>query len=220
MAVAVLSCVALVGCSGSSPDEPSTSAAPAPGASNSSDLPGLTPTAGYLDRLDARWQIVLTKYPDAVRPETQIVRYITPEEFGTAIAACLTEEGFTTEALPDGGVRPAAVPEEQAEALEVAAYVCTARYPYHDLYETSLTQDQMALLHAYVTGPLTECLAKQGIDVNLSEAPSLQAFIESYGQPGETAWNPYAFVQETNPSEDEWYQIQSACPQSPPGHYG
>jgi len=168
--------------------------------------------------LDGLWKRIVAEYPDATRPDVEVVRSIAPQEVGDVFASCFEDQGFAAEALPDGGVLPAQVPEEQDEALFIAQYVCTAKYPIAEQYRQPPSEDQLRTLYEYYTGQLSDCLIARGYAIDPSEAPSLATFIETYGKVG--AWSPYAIVVESNPTQDQWYETEKACPQSPPGLFG
>lgn len=216
----VLAGAALVGCSPVPPGDPGSTDAP-PSAATQAPVPGLEPTASYLAQMDNLWKtMVASTYPDAARPQTRIVRYIAPDEWGPAMADCLTELGFPTELLPDGGVRSDEVAPEQREALQVASFTCAATYPVEEIYRTPLNEGQLNRLYDYLVGELTACLQARGFDVDATSAPTRQTFVESYGQPDSPAsWSPYSAVEAADPSEQEWYDIQKACPQSPADLY-
>lgn len=217
----VLAGAALAGCSPAPSGDPGSTAAPTSAATQALG-PGLEPTAGYIAQMDNLWEtMVASTYPDAVRPETRIIRYITPDGWGPAMAECLTELGFPTELLPDGGVRSDEVAAEQREALQVASFTCAATYPVEEIYRTPLNEGQLDRLYDYLVGDLTACLRARGFDVDVTTAPSRLAFVESYGQPESPAsWSPFSAVVSSDPSEQEWYDIQKACPQIPTDLYG
>ncbi len=103
----------------------------------------------------------------------------------------------------------------------MANFVCIASYPVEEIYRTPHSEAQLGRIYDYFVGELASCLQKRGFDVDVSDAPSRQAFIEAYYQPGALAqWTPYEVVVNSNPSEQEWYDTQRACPQSPEDLYG
>lgn len=219
--IVVLASVVLAGCTADAPEPSPARTAGTSGAVSVPPGPGPEPTASYLEELDGWWEMVLSMHPEAERPETRIIRYISPEEWGSAIAACMTDQGFPTNENGDGGVRPAPVPVAQREALSVAQFVCLASYPVEDKYRIPLSEAQLSRLYDYLVGDLVSCLQERGFDVDASRAPSKQTFIESYNKPGAPAqWSPYEVVVNSNLSEQEWDDTQKACPQSPGDLYG
>lgn len=184
----------------------------APGAS----APETTdPGSSTQSREDYAWSRVTNQYPDAQRPEVDVVRVVTPSEWAPAVVACLAEDGFEAEALADGGIR-SEVTGEQGEAYAIAYYTCTIKYPIDPKYLQPLTDVQLSRLYVYSRDTLAPCLESFGLEV--PSPPTLEVFIENDG--GMMAWNIYADVPAKVHSNDLWQEISAACPQYPPDLYG
>ena len=163
---------------------------------------------------DYAWSRVTNQYPDAQRPEVDVVRVVTPSEWAPAVVACLAEDGFEAEALADGGIR-SEVTGEQGEAYAIAYYTCTIRYPIDPKYLQPLNDDQLAVLYAYTRDVLAPCLESFGLVV--PDAPTLEVFVENKGV---AAWNVYADVPTKVTSDEMWQEISAKCPQYPPDLFG
>ncbi|MBF0671341.1 MAG: hypothetical protein IR160_02000 [Salinibacterium sp.] len=193
--------VALVACSTSSPGP---------------DVVPLTQAekeAKSSDSLRLEWDALKREYPEALMPEVERVRFVPPEEWAEAMAACLSTEGFPAEVTPDGGVQRQ-VAAGQAMASDIASYVCNAKYPMDPQYEVKLNESQLRYLYKYYNNSLVPCLEDEGF--RIPRAPSLQVFIDSYGTPD--AWTPYASL--VGQPIVGWIELNDACPQNPDGLFG
>jgi len=192
-------------------------AAPTEPVSGMPPLPDLTP--GEADQLiaeglDQQWASVVSRWPDAQRPEVEVVRLISLAEWGETQAACLQGLGFEVTTTGDGGIN-FNVPEAQQAPLALAQYECAAKYPVDPRYTTPLTRDEIAFLYRYQTGELTECLEAAGYSV--PSPPSESKFISDYLGDGPD-WSPYADVVPN--SDAAWQEISTTCPQVPHGFRG
>lgn len=154
---------------------------------------------------------LVTAYPEAAVPAHDRVRWLTPEEWAETIAECMTSSGFIASALADGGIQFGDIPEEQAEAQNVAYFVCQAKYPIHPEFQRGLSEGQLEALFHYFTSEVQPCLETHGVEV--PPPPSVEVFIDSYAETG--GWNPYQNAVGMN--EEEWADLIAACPQRPHG---
>lgn len=165
--------------------------------------------------LDNAWASVESEFPEARRPDVEIVRFVDLDDIATTLADCLVDAGWSNvTATPDNGIDSGDVPTEQAEAYSVAYYTCYAMYPLNPRYNTPLSDDQVKRLYAYFRDELAPCLESRGFTV--PAAPSEQQFIESYTTDG--GWDLYGDVA-ANVNQNGWYEINTACPQYPSGLY-
>lgn len=155
---------------------------------------------------------LLTAFPDAIIPEVTRVRFVDPQEWPLVFSECVTSEGF--EAHPaDGGVKYEPIPDAQAEAQNLAVFVCRVKYPVHPQFQVTLTDAELKYLYWYFTTDLKPCLEAANIEV--PDAPSETVFIENYSKDG--GWDIYKHAVEL--SGDAWTKINTACPQVPPALY-
>ena len=195
------------------------------GYSSSTSAPGHTstsmPSASATpqtreQQLDDLWKYYTASYPDAIRPDVTFIRYVQQNEWATIQADCMNAMGFlNVSETPDGGLASGTVPEAQAEAYQVASYVCDAEYPLDPKYSIPLTDDRIGVLYDYYVDELTPCLEKEGYSV--TPAPSESTFISSYRSGG---WTPYADINTSFAgTQEEWYRINKVCPQWPADFY-
>lgn len=163
---------------------------------------------------DSIWANFMFAYPDALRPEVDLVRYVSPNEAAAIRAQCLNEEGFPDARATSGGqLQSGVVPPSQDEAFWIASFVCAVRYQIDPQFTQPLNASQLSALHSYYVEDLTSCLVAEGYIIE--QAPSIAVFTESYF---ENPWNPYLSVPEVNQSE--WERLDAVCPQWPSGFYG
>ncbi|MEP6478081.1 MAG: hypothetical protein ABJB03_01715 [Rhodoglobus sp.] len=156
---------------------------------------------------------LLSAYPDAVIPEASRVRFVDLQEWPIVFSDCMTSEGFEAHPSDDGGVKFGTIPEAQAEAQNIANFVCKVKYPVHPQLQVPLTDPQLAYLYWYFKNDLGPCLEKAGIEV--PEAPSESVFVENYAVNG--GWNIYKNAVKL--TGDAWVEINDKCPQLPPALY-
>ena len=170
----------------------------------------------YAELLDQSWQRVSSQFPDAERPEVELVRYVDQNEWAEVTVSCLVEQGVDAKVSTDGqgGYEMAGV-EGQLLPMEIAIYTCNARYPTDPALTLPLTEAELDFVYDYYVNVLNPCLENEGVEI--TEAPSRQAFIDTYGA-SEGWWTPYEAVGTTG--EEDWNQLNRVCPQSPPGFRG
>lgn len=182
---------------------------------HSADLPTPTPAATRLGSVtDDLWQMVRSRFPDAQRPAVQLIRFASPAEMPSLQVDCLHEEGFPDVTLtPDAGVVVKGIPAEQQEALAIAQYSCGVKYQIEPEYTDALTAVELSTLYDYYKDSLIPCLTSQGFSV--VDVPSKSTFIDNYAS---TGWTPYVSV--ASASQQNWYDLNEACPQWPAGFWG
>jgi len=196
--------VALVGCAAEAP----------PKAPNEVTLPTLSAeerSASAAATLELAWSDVIASHPSAIRPETEFVRFVFPNEWAETRAQCLNDAGLAATVSSDGGVE-LRVASGQGEVTELAKFVCAAQYPMDPIANEDLNESQLALAYWYYTHELRDCLEGEGIQVD--NVPSLAVFKQHFYT--DDSWSPYASV----PEGVDWEGLNSRCPQAAPGLYG
>ena len=146
--------------------------------------------------------------------DAQFERYVTPDEWAPVMVQCLNEQGIPADVSRDGGIEYGDVPMEQAQTQSEALYRCRVRFPTDPRYEQPLTPAQIRIVYDYQTGPLTDCLEREGYTV--APPPSAEAFISSYYDPETEVWSAYPMDDPRLNDMDEWYRLNEVCPQLPP----
>lgn len=163
-------------------------------------------------QLDGAWKVVLSSDPDAERPQVEIIRLVSEEEWAQTNYDCLENTGLTNIFLNEsGGVGWDNVPTDQRPIYEMARYVCTAQFPLDPKYVVPFNDSQLRYLYEYRSEDLTSCLTAEG--QSISAPPSLQSFMDDGG-----AWTPYADVVVS--SQEHWGALKRICPEFPTGLYG
>lgn len=141
-----------------------------------------------------------------------MIRYVSIEERGPVLATCMDGEGFPNISVtPLGDLHAEGVPQDQREYYMIAIYVCSQRYPLDPKYDAPLTDAQLDHLYDYLIATLRPCLESN--DIVVPSAPSRQTFVDTGG------WAVYENVGSSVASEEEWFEINVACPQLPPDLY-
>lgn len=142
-----------------------------------------------------------------------LVRYVLPEQWGSAQVECLKQEGFPGGlVMPDGGLFYPEIPAAQASVYEAAQSLCARRYPVEPRFRTALNEAQLTVLHYYYEDSLVPCIEEQGLDVG--GLPTLQRFIETYFTDG---WTPFATIESLD--EEGWLELRDVCPEWPEGFF-
>lgn len=166
------------------------------------------------DNIEKAWQSVSMLYPEAVRPDVDVVRIVDQNEWAPTVVRCMQENGFNSTVSRDGGVESGSIPSGQLSAYEVQYFACTAAYPLNPKYRVPFNEEQIEYLYWYYSNPLRSCLLTEGYDV--IDPPSEARFLETFGTADE--WYPYQSLRGL--SEDAWYSISEKCPEVPELIYG
>jgi len=167
-------------------------------------------TSSPVDPTDEEWEQVIARFPDAVRPDVELVEFVDMDQWPISQAECSTEMGFPATVV-DGGVRRQVL-ENQEEAAAIAGYVCHVMYQLDPRFTVPLDDEQLETLYAYFVGELSECLESEGY--SLGDAPSLSTFSDTYYT--EQSWSPYADIIKAG-APDDFSDLEKACPQIPDG---
>ena len=150
-------------------------------------------------------------------PDVDIVRVVPIEEWPEAQVNCLAEEGFAASVYTGGAVHYADVPPEQGPLLNLAAYVCEAKYPYDVRRNERLPEKQATAQYEFLTSTVAPCVEALGYEV--SDPPSLPTWLSDYYATG-FAWDPIADAWEAaGNNHDVLMEIQTECPREAPGLY-
>jgi len=150
-------------------------------------------------------------------PVVALVRWTDLNDWGFAMTDCLQDAGFNAhggggELTFPGGVGPA-----QRTALDLAYYVCDAKYTKHPKYTQPMTAEQLGLWYDYQVEWLVPCLAT--LDVTVSRPPTRQTYVTQYLQ-NTVSWSPIG--------EADWVFAGSwkkevlmfeTCPEYPPAQF-
>jgi hypothetical protein len=120
------------------------------------------------------------------------------------LAGCLAEKGWTVEVSADGGITFEG-PDEQLEPYREAKSSCMDELGFARPEAPPITLEMLEAAYAMQVDTL-QCLRDEGYD-ELSDPPSLQSYIDANAQ-----WTPYAELP-LQISEEDWMQLQVACPQ-------
>lgn len=115
-------------------------------------------------------------------PAVELIRWSeSHEEYDVAHANCLTEAGFPARLSYRGGgiVFDPGVPPEQDEALNLAMYVCEAKYTGRPEIMTDFDDEQLGVLWDYWTEAYIPCLEGNGVRV-AEEPPTRESFIADF----------------------------------------
>lgn len=173
--------------------------------------PPLPPTeqyALYETRIEAEWESLRERYPDAVRPDVEFERFLTDEEYDAVTLACLREQGIPAEIDQYGvGVRTAL---ENEEEHRIGWFVCGVRFPLSPNESLAYTEDELRYIYRYFVEQLTLCLENRGYDI--APAPSYPEFRARWWT--DDTWSPYRDVAERDAETAR--ATESACPPMPP----
>jgi hypothetical protein len=149
-----------------------------------------------------------------VPTDAEFVRFVELNEWGTAQARCMQDQGFDSRPTVDGGgVLHGDVPSDQMDAHWQATYRCRIAYPVHPRFHLPLTDEQIRVIYDYFVNELVACLEDEGYEV--APAPSWETFRSQWDHPGGPGWwEPHDSVQP--PSREEDMRIMEKCPQRPP----
>ncbi|WP_439564168.1 hypothetical protein [Microcella sp.] len=167
------------------------------------------------ETLDQAWREVVAVDPGAVRPDVELIRLVSLDEWAPTTASCLADEGFKDVTIDASGqgVLVGDLAEAQRSAYQLALYVCAARYPLDPKYNEPLDEAQMKKLYEYYVNELSTCLRELGYEP--SPAPSLQGFIDSYAS---DPWLPWveASLLAAPSGPNATAELETRCPQLPP----
>jgi hypothetical protein len=189
-------CVLLAGCTAAAPDPASITAAQR--------------KAATAEDLTSRWDQVSPGDPGFPRPHVAIVRYVNYLEEGPVLADCMRRSGYphVSWTLKSGIVDTDIKPVNRFP-VEVAIYVCEAKYPSDPLELGYLSDAQEEFLYSYWSDNTVPCLRAHGAIVH--DLPPIGQFGEGYEDVG--GLNP--FTNATLPDGISESYLLTACPPYP-----
>lgn len=139
-----------------------------------------------------------------------LVRWTSPQDYGAAMATCLTEAGFP--ATAETGGASLELPAAQQKAFWQAQVECDAKYTQHPYY-TDVRPSPAALAAVYEwTKSTIACLAAHGQPV--PEPPSLEVFTARYF--GSDPVLPWSEVEkQEGQSRTDLKALEGRCPRTP-----
>ena len=137
--------------------------------------------------LDAQWNAIEPHLAGAARPSVERVRFVTPSEQVTAVAACLDGLGYADGAMvfsADGFIIQT-TPILDGVRYQLDAYTCQAEYPVDPRVYGALSTAQLDYLYDYYRRWTIPCLNAN--DYPVPVLPTRQEFLET----GSPDWTPY-----------------------------
>lgn len=161
--------------------------------------------AARIAEADRDWQVVLMRYPDAVRPEVAF-EYVTEANRVDVRRACFEGAGLPIEEGRSGSTDGPVVSVNATTtttAQEVAAYTCRVAHP-DKRTSGPPNAEQLGWIYDYLTEYYGPCLAENAIEV--PPAPPRDEFVANWPNQG---W----FPSNTRPMPDpEWdAALSEAC---------
>lgn len=127
-----------------------------------------------------------------------------------AVASCLRESGWAVDfSESDGSYEVAGIPEAQASQLQADELACGEEFLPEAVGVSDVTPEQWTQMYKAEL-EVAECLRQEGYGV--PEAPTEQAFVDSYVSGTGEPWSPYASVPALGDSE--WNRLNKTCPQT------
>ncbi|MGN8244244.1 hypothetical protein ACTHAM_001144 [Cellulomonas soli] len=157
-----------------------------------------------------------TQYMLDEPPQTELVRFVSQDEWAQTQIDCLAGEGVAAHLGSQGGIEYDDVPTEQGPALREAAYVCAAEYAVDPRTQQQLPRVRAKMQYAYLVSTVAPCVTGLGYPVD--DAPSEATWLGQYYS-GSSPWDPYAdatatvSVGEADQILDELYE---RCPHDSP----
>lgn len=189
-------CLLLVGCTAAPPDPTSITAAQRKAATEAD--------------LSLRWEQVQPGNPTFHRPRVTIVKYVNYLDEGNVLATCMRRAGYPevtwtlTGGLVDTDVKPV-----DRFPVEVAIYVCEAKYPSDPLELGYLSDAQEEYLYTYWSDETVPCLRSHG--ANVANLPPVGQFGEGYEDVG--ALNPFSHIKLPTGASQSY--LLATCPPYP-----
>lgn len=127
-----------------------------------------------------------------------------------AVATCLRENGWAVDfSESDGSYEVTGIPEAQASQLQTDELACGEEFLPEAVGASEVTPEQWTQMYTAEL-EVAECLRDEGYAV--PEAPTEQAFVDSYVSGTGEPWSPYASVPALDDSE--WNRLNTTCPQT------
>jgi hypothetical protein len=163
--------------------------------------------ASYQRGIEAAWAELQARYPDATRPDAEFERFVTADEEGEVVGACLREQGILVE-IDEHGWTVTVSPDEE-RSLGLALFVCSVRFPLSPNEHLPYTEAELRHIYRYFAEQLIPCLEARGYD--LPAAPDYAEFRSRWWT--DETWGPYADLRETD--AERFLAAEEACPPMP-----
>ena len=145
-------------------------------------------------------------------PVVDVVRVVTSAEYNEIWPGCMEEQGFPTSTDQFG--QPWIKFEREHEAdVELASYICEAKYPMEQKYYDPYTDEQLRTLYDWRVGTNMPCLRSHGLEP--SDPPSFESFVAEYRSTGYKTWSPKTAPELVVPPEKRDI-VDEECPDTPP----
>lgn len=141
-------------------------------------LPPGVPATYYADMAYHAEVLKLSEPPD-VKP----IRAVDRVEFDQVQVDCLVEHGVDAQVEPSGGLSYGVAAGQPEEPVNLASYICLARYPMHERYSQQFTADQLETYYAWMVEETIPCMESLGYPT--PTPPSKETFVAAYEARGE-----------------------------------
>jgi hypothetical protein len=190
-------CLLLTGCAEPPPPDPASITAAQRRAATEEDLA-------------MRWEQVQPGDPTFARPVVHIVRYVNYLDEGQVLATCMHTAGYPHVTWTfGGGLVDTDLKPVDRFPVEVAIYICEAKYPPDPLELGYLSDAQEAYLYEYWSNDTVPCMRERG--AVLSDLPPIGQFGEGYEDVA--ALNPYQHAKYPNGVKQSY--LVTVCPPYP-----
>jgi hypothetical protein len=203
VALAGLAVAVLAGCTGATTESP-----PDAQASASSATPAAAGSTSFEQQLRDRAEANGIADP----PPVAVIRVVSQQDWPQTNVDCMTAAGFDAKLTADGQGSSWEAGPDQAEAAQLADYVCFAQYPVDPSQMGELSDAQKEIVYTYVSETLVPCLEAEGYET--TGMPSRETFLAGFDL--SPPWNPYTTVYATITSIAESERITAACPPNTP----
>lgn len=161
----------------------------------------------YRAGIEDEWMHLSAKYPDATRPDVDLVRFVGRDDYDAVTLDCLREQGV--DARRDGYGVSTTVPKGAEMRYEVAWFACDVQYPLDPSVTQAYTDAELRYIYQYFVGPLSSCLIDRGYAV--PDPPAFADFVDTWWTAD--SWSPYRDLAERNAEAFE--ATRAACPPMP-----
>ena len=163
--------------------------------------------SAYRLQLDLDWLPIAQQYPDAVRPDVELVREAAPENWDSTIGNCYRDAGFR----PSGDAEAWQWSVPEGMEGRISQYVCDARFPREGTLDRLLSGSELYALYDYNVEFLTPCLSLLGVPP-AGQAPDLATFLQQ--STTGPAWSPIA-ASDRRLTETDRRVNELVCPSEP-----
>lgn len=120
------------------------------------------------------------------------------------VVECMEDQGIPAELVPPDGIRHLVPPDQLAQS-EAAAEQCLAEVDQRYPRTPPPTKEE----EYNAQNEVAECLRENGYEI--PPAPTLETWIDSFSDPSQDPWLPYAFLPRLG--REAWAEVSKLCPQ-------